>query len=339
MKIVFCGGGTAGHVTPNFALMEKLDGQKLYYIGTNGMEKTLTRPYVANGTLEEYREITAGKLKRSFSPSNLALPFVLAKSIQQSKKHLKEIAPDVVFSKGGFVGLPVVIAARKLKIPTIIHESDMSLGLANKISSWYATKLLTTFPYSKKGQTVGAIIRQSILQGNRQKGLDTMGFDGKKPILLVMGGSLGAGVLNDAITNAPQLASKFDIFVITGKGKKIVCDFVHQAEYVNNIADILQATDICVTRAGSNSLVELTLANVPFVAVPLKKGSRGEQIKNAKWFADKGCGIYLEESNLSSLATTLLSLYNNRAATITKQKQCVYLNGTNKVVEEILTYK
>ena len=339
MKIVFCGGGTAGHVTPNFALMEKLHKHKLYYVGTNGIEKALTRPYVADGTLEEYREITAGKLKRSFALSNLTLPFTLAKSIKQSKKHLEEIAPDVVFSKGGFVGLPVVIAARKLKIPTIIHESDMSLGLANKISSWYATKLLTTFPCTKKGQTVGGIVRQSIMQGNRQKGLDTMGFDGKKPILLVMGGSLGAGALNNAISNQPLLATKFDIFVITGKGKKIVCDFVHQAEYVNNIADILQATDVCLTRAGSNSLVEMTLANLPFVAVPLKKGSRGEQIKNAKWFAQKGCGVYLDESNLTSLTPTLLSLYKNRQAIITKQKQCAYLNGTDKVMQEILKYK
>ena len=166
-----------------------------------------------------------------------------------------------------------------------------------------------------------------------------MDFDGKKPILLVMGGSLGAGALNDAICNNAQLADKFDIFVITGKGKKIDCNFVHQAEFVDNIADVFSAVDICLTRAGSNSLVELTLANVPFVAVPLTKGSRGEQVKNAKWFADKGCGVYLEESKLGNLATTLLTLHNNRNAIIAKQKQCAYLNGTDKVVEEILKYK
>lgn len=339
MKIVFCGGGTAGHVTPNFALMEKLQGNELYYIGTNGMEMRLTEPYLANGTLSGYYQITAGKLKRSFAVSNLLLPFTLIKSISRSKQHLKKLAPDVVFSKGGFVGLPVVIAAKKLKIPTIVHESDMSLGLANKISSLYATKLLTTFPCSKKGQNIGAIVRPSILQGNRQKGLQTMGFDGKKPVLLVMGGSLGAGALNDAICNKPQLANFFDIFVITGKGKQIDCNFVHQVEFVNNIGDIFSATDICLTRAGSNSLVELTLACVPFVAVPLTKGSRGEQVKNAKWFAEKGCGVYLDEQNLNNLSTTLLTLFNNRNAVITKQKQFAYLNGTDKVVNEILKYK
>ena len=339
MKIVFCGGGTAGHVTPNFALMEKLVGNKMYYVGTKGMEKSLTRQYVNNGTLEEYREITAGKLKRKLALSNFLLPFTLLKSIKQAKRHLNDIQPDVVFSKGGFVGLPVVIAAKKLKIPTIVHESDMSLGLANKISALYTSKLLTTFPCCKKGRVVGAIVRQSVTQGDRNKGLDTMGFDGKKPILLVMGGSLGAGALNDAIAHNGQLAETFDIFVITGKGKKINCDFVHQTEFAHNIADIFQAGDVCLTRAGSNSLVELTLANVPFVAVPLKKGSRGEQIKNAKWFAEKGCGIYLDENNLDKLSTTLLSLYNNRQAIITKQKQCAYLNGTNKVVKEILKYK
>ena len=339
MKIVFCGGGTAGHVTPNFALMEKLLGNEMHYIGTDGMEKRLVAPYLNNGTIKSYHQITAGKLKRKLTLSNLLLPFTLAKSIRQAKKHLKRLEPDVVFSKGGFVGLPVVIAAKQLKIPTIVHESDMSLGLANKISSWYATKLLTTFPCSKKGQNVGAIVRPSILQGNRQKGLQTMGFDGTKPILLVMGGSLGAGALNDAISNNPQLASTFDIFVITGKGKRIDCNFVHQVEFVDNIADIFSATDICLTRAGSNSLVELTLANVPFVAVPLTKGSRGEQVKNAKWFADKGCGVYLEESHLTNIATTLLTLYNNRNQIVAKQKQCAYLNGTDKVVEEILKYK
>lgn len=338
MKIVFCGGGTAGHVTPNFALMEKLLGCEMHYIGTNGMEKHLVVPYLNNGTIKGYHQITAGKLKRKFTLSNLLLPFTLAKSIRQSKQHLKKLAPDVVFSKGGFVGLPVVIAAKKLKIPTIVHESDMSLGLANKISSWYATKLLTTFP-CKKGQVVGAIVRQSVLEGNRNNGLKIMGFDGTKPILLVMGGSLGAGALNDAIVSNPQLADKFDIFVITGKGKQIDCDFVHQAEFVDNIADIFSACDICLTRAGSNSLVELTLANVPFVAVPLTKDSRGEQIKNAKWFAQKGCGIHLEESNLDKLAPTLLSLYENRATVTAKQRQCSYLNGTDKVVEEILKYK
>ena len=339
MKIVFCGGGTAGHVTPNFALMEKLLGNEMYYIGTNGMEKSLTRQYVRNGTLVDFREITASKLKRKLALSNILLPFTLAKSVKQAKKHLQDIAPDVVFSKGGFVGLPVVIASKQLKIPTIVHESDMSLGLANKISSWYATKLLTTFPCVKKGQNVGAIVRPSILQGNSKKGLQTMDFDGKKPILLVMGGSLGAGALNDAICNNAQLAEIFDIFVITGKGKKVDCNFVHQAEFVDNIADIFSAVDICLTRAGSNSLVELTLANVPFVAVPLTKGSRGEQVKNAKWFADKGCGVYLEESKLTNLTTTLLTLHNNRNAIIAKQKQCAYLNGTDKVVEEILKYK
>ena len=338
MKIVFCGGGTAGHVTPNFALMEKLKEHEMYYIGTNGMEKTLVLPYLHNGILTDYREISASKLKRKLALSNLLLPFALAKSIKKSRQHLKQIAPDVVFSKGGFVGLPVVIASKQLKIPTIIHESDMTLGLANKISSLYATKLLTTFP-CKIGQNVGAIVRQSILQGNAQKGLETMGFDGKKPILLVMGGSLGAGTLNGAIRNNPQLANTFDIFVITGKGKQIPCEFVHQSEFVSNISDIFAASDICLTRAGSNSLVELTLANVPFVAVPLKKGSRGEQINNAKWFTNKGCGLYLDENNFDKLAPTLLSLYKNRHAVMAKQAQQSYLNGTNKVLEEILKYK
>ena len=220
MKIVFSGGGTAGHVTPNLALIDKIKDETIYYIGTDGMEKSLTQPYVDSGAIKEYCQISAHKLQRKLTPKNLALPFQLVISIKEAKKHLKRIKPDVIFSKGGFVGLPVVIAGRSLKIPTIIHESDMSLGLANKICARFATEFLSSFPCDKRANVVGLIIREEIFHGDKQRGLDTMGLDGKKPILLVTGGSLGAQALNEAITNCKQLAQTFDIFVITGKNKK-----------------------------------------------------------------------------------------------------------------------
>ncbi len=339
MRIVFCGGGTAGHVTPNLALIEKLHDHQIYYFGSNGMEKQLTQKLVDNGTISQFCQFEASKLARKITLSNLKLPFSLAKSVRQCKKYLKEISPNVVFSKGGYVGLPVVIASKQLKIPTIIHESDMSMGLANKISSKFASKCLMTFGNHKKFTTTGAIIRQSVLTGNKQKGLETMGFAGKRPILLVMGGSLGANTLNNAICNTPKLADFFDIFLITGKGKKIDCPFVHQKEYVTNIADVFSATSVCLTRAGSNSLVELTLANIPFVTVPLTKCSRGEQIKNAKWFTEKGCGFLLQEKDIAdNLYYALCSAYFNRNAIILKQQQLNYLYGTDKVVDEILAY-
>ena len=340
MKIVFSGGGTAGHVTPNLAIASKLTNETLYYVGTDGMEKSLVKPYVDSGIITEYAEITANKLRRKLTLSNLALPFQLIKSVKQAKKHLERIRPDVVFSKGGYVGLPVIIAARKLKIPSIIHESDMSLGLANRISKAYATKLLSSFPCDKKAKVIGVIIRDEILRGDRQKGLETMGFDGKKPVLLVMGGSLGASALNEAVTANPSLAETFDVFVITGKGKKNDCEFVHQAEYVNNVGDLFAASDVCLTRAGSNSLAELTLACVPFVTVPLTKCSRGEQVKNAQWFVSRGCGITVSEENLlKTLPDAVKTAYGNRQTIVRKQRQHADLYGTDKAVDEILKMK
>lgn len=339
MKTVFCGGGTAGHITPNLAIIDLLPNSTNYYIGTNGMEQKLTEPYLKDGKIAEFCQISATKFQRKFTLKNLLLPFSLINSVREAKAHLKRIQPDVVFSKGGYVGLPVVIAARRLKIPTIIHESDMSLGLANKISIHYADKLLATYPCHKKAKVVGAIIRKQAITGSRAEGLATMGFDGQKPILLVMGGSLGAKALNDAVCQNPDLAKQFDIFVICGKGKSLQCNFIHQAEFVRNIGDIFAATTVCITRAGSNSLAELTLAEVPFVAVPLTKCSRGEQIKNARWFAEKGCGLSVSEENLpENLPRYVAKAFDNRYNIQQKQRQNGSLYGTDKVIEEILSY-
>lgn len=342
MKIVFCGGGTAGHVTPNLALADKLTNEQLYYIGTNGMEKGLVAPYVELGKIKEYYTITANKLQRKFTLKNFLLPFQLLKSVKEAKTHLRNIKPDVVFSKGGYAGLPVIIAAKKLKIPAIIHESDMSLGLANRICKRYADVLLSAFDCDKNAKVVGLIIRDEIMKGNKTKGLATMGFDGTKPILLVMGGSLGAAALNNAICQNKDLAKKFDIFVSTGKGKKIDCDFVKQSEYITDIADVFAAVDVCLTRAGSTSLAELTLSNVPFVTVPLTKCSRGEQVKNARWFTERGCGIMTTDSDklATNLAGAVYAAYDNREAiSIQQRKQQDALYGTDKVVNEILKYK
>lgn len=340
MKIVFSGGGTAGHVTPNLALIDKLQNEQIYYVGTCGMEKNLTADYVMHGKITEYCEITASKFQRKLTLKNLTLPFCLLKSVQEAKRHLKRIRPDVIFSKGGYVGLPVIIAGKKLKIPTVIHESDMSLGLANKISAHYADKFLAAFPCDKRAKVVGLIIREEIFHGNRQRGLETMGFDGRKPVLLVTGGSLGAKALNDAISRCPAIAERFNVFVITGKGKQIDCNYVKQREFVTNMNDIFAASDVCLTRAGSNTLAELTLAQVPFVTVPLIKCSRGEQVKNAEWFVKRGCGLQLSEENLEEKLVNVINIaYDNRAAIASKQRlqKCIY--GTDETVKEILNYK
>lgn len=335
MKIVFTGGGTAGHVMPNVALIEQLQ-EEIFYIGTNGMEKQLVAPLVKSGKVTEFLQIDACKLKRKFALSNLLVPFRLAKSIAQAKKHLAKIQPDVVFSKGGFVGLPVVVASKMLGIPAIVHESDLSMGLANKISSKFSTTL-SAFPI-KNATRVGAIVRNSIKNGNKKQGLETMGFDGRKPVLTVVGGSLGAQSLVDAICQNSCLAEQFDIFVVTGN-KTVNCNFAHQAQFVHNFGDVLSATDVCLTRAGANALAELTIANVPFVAVPLTKQSRGEQVQNARWFEQQGCGIVLNDSNLQqNLQGAVLCCYNNRHAFVAKQKQ-LNIDGTSKVLDYILQHK
>lgn len=338
MKIVFTGGGSAGHVTPNLALIDKLQGE-IYYIGTNGIEKTLLQPYLSNGKVAEYYQISASKLQRKLTLKNLALPFALRKSVIQAKEILQKIRPDVVFSKGGYVGLPVVIACKKLGIPSIIHENDMSLGLANRLCVRYATEFISAFACDKRAKVVGLILR-NMSQGDREKGLQTMGFDGSKPILLVTGGSLGATALNDAISQDKSIADRFDVFVITGKGKQIDCDFVHQAQYVDNMADVLSASDVCVTRSGTNTIAELTAMQVPFVAVPLTKCSRGEQIKNARWFANHGCCIVVNEQELQErLVRCVNTAYDNRLAIQTKQRLTLpIIDGTDKVIETILDY-
>lgn len=340
MKIVLCGGGTAGHVTPNLAIADLLKNQKLYYIGADGMENILVPPYVKNGTIEKYHTISASKFVRKICLSNLLLPIKLLKSIRQSKKILQEIRPDVVFGKGGYVCLPVIIAAHKLKIPTVIHESDRSVGLANKIAARYATRFLSAFPCKQKTEIAGSIVRKSAIYGNKNKGLQTMGFDGKKPVLLVTGGSLGAKALNDAVCACPKIAEKFDVFVITGKGKKIDCKHAKQAEFVQNVGDVFAAADVCLTRAGSNALTELTIAEVPFVAVPLVASSRGEQSQNAKWFAQNGCGIVADEKTLCENLPKLVSaVYDNRTAFAAKQKSVAkQLYGTEKVAQILLDF-
>ena len=321
-------------------MIDKIKNETIYYIGTDGMEKTLTQPYVDSGKIEEYCEISAHKLQRKLTVKNLALPFQLIKSVKEAKAHLKRLEPDVIFSKGGFVGLPVIIAGKMLKIPTIIHESDMSLGLANKICAMFATEFLSAFPCDKRAQVVGLIIREEIFHGNRQQGLDTMGFDGKKPILLVTGGSLGAQALNEAISGCKRLSETFDIFVITGKNKKIDCEHVHQKEFVTNMNDVLAACDVCLTRAGANTLAELTLAQVPFVTVPLTKCSRGEQVKNAEWFTSRGCGLMLREESLDTkLYGAITAAYDSRNAIMTKQRLRADIYGTDKTLDVILKYK
>ena len=263
-KIIMTGGGTAGHVTPNLALVPKLkeNGFEIKYIGsTNGIEKEIIQknniPYFA---------ISSGKLRRYFDVKNFTDPFKVMKGIMQAYRILSKEKPDVVFSKGGFVAVPVVIAATMKKIPVVAHESDMTPGLANKLSAPFCDKLCVTFRESlkyikdNKGVLTGSPIREEILKGNKEKGKEFCGFNDNKEILFIMGGSLGSKLINEEIRkNLERLLEKFNIIHICGKGnidtslnKK---KGYKQFEYVTEeLPDLMKAADYIISRAGANSI-------------------------------------------------------------------------------------
>lgn len=323
--IVLTGGGTAGHVTPNIALIGRLkeQGYQISYIGSyNGIEKTL---------IEEqgipYYGISSGKLRRYFDLKNFTDPFRVLKGFSEARKLLKQLKPDVVFSKGGFVTVPVVVAAGRLKIPTIIHESDMTPGLANKLCIPSAVKVCCNFPETKahlpegKAVVTGTPIRQELLQGDAEKGRAFTGFATEKPVLMIIGGSLGAQAVNDAVRRVlPQLLEDFQVVHLCGKGKKDdtkdgLSGYV-QYEYIESeLADLFAMADIVISRAGANAICELQALKKPNLLIPLSaNASRGDQILNARSFEKQGFSMVLEEEAITDnvLLKAVHDLYANR---------------------------
>ena len=319
--IILTGGGTAGHCTPHLALLPylKKDFDKIYYIGSkNGIEKQI----IKNAGIPYY-SVDCVKLKRQFSLSNLKIPFTLYKGIKQSNSLIKMLKPDVIFSKGGYVALPTVIASKKHNIPVIAHESDYTIGLANKLSSRYCKKVLTSFQDTannvKNGEYVGAPIRKSFFTVDKEKAIKEFGFSGKKPVLLVTGGSQGAKVINNALRNSlSELLYKFDIIHLCGKNnirKDLTQSGYYQVEFLNEMEKALAVASVCVSRAGSNTVFELLCLKIPSLLIPLPKGlSRGDQVVNANYFKKLGLVSVLEQENLTSksLLTAISSLYSNR---------------------------
>ena len=319
-RIVLTGGGTAGHVTPNIALLPKLYelGYDVHYIGSyNGIEKTL----IENCHVPYYG-ISSGKLRRYFDLKNFSDPFKVLKGFSEASKLLKKLKPDVVFSKGGFVSVPVVIAASRHKIPVIIHESDMTPGLANKLSIPAASKVCCNFPetisHLPKGKAVlsGSPIREELLSGSREKALSFTGLSGKKPVLLIIGGSLGSVVVNEAVRSIlPKLLERFEIIHLCGKGKLdqtlTAMNGYVQYEYISEeLKDLFALSDIVISRAGANSICEFLALRKPALLIPLSAAaSRGDQILNARSFEKQGYAAVLEEEQLN--AETLYSAVND----------------------------
>lgn len=304
-KIVFTGGGTLGHVMPSLALIPYLSNYEIHYIGGSGIEKEILAKYPTI----IYHEITTTKLRRNLSLSNLTIPIKLLKGVLESKKILSSIKPSVVFSKGGFVSVPVSIASHSLHIPLLTHESDISMGLANKIISHFADKVLcsfsTTMKKDKKYVLTGSPIRRNLKYGSRLsvRGYNTLSKSKKN--VLIFGGSLGAKAINDFVfNNIDSLTNRYNIILITGKGKKNgnikdSSSFI-QIEYADNISDYFDMAHYVVSRAGSNAIFELLSLHKKALLIPLTgKSSRGEQLENAKYFSNLGYVELLEEKNLT----------------------------------------
>ncbi len=347
-KIILTGGGTAGHVTPNLALLPSLRKEEfeIHYIGSyNGIERRL----IEDAGIP-YDGISSGKLRRYFDIKNFSDPLRVLKGYGQAKRLMKQYRPDIVFSKGGFVSVPVVLAAKHYKIPVIIHESDMTPGLANKICIPAAQKVCCNFPetlnYLPKDKAVlsGSPIREELLTGDRLSGLQYAGLSANRPVILVIGGSLGSVTVNHAVRSIlPKLLSQFQVIHICGKGNLdeslIGTSGYVQYEYVDKpLRHLFAAADLIISRAGANSICEILALRKPNILIPLSAAaSRGDQILNANSFAKQGFSTVLEEDVLTSdtLYQAVSDTYKKRTAFIEAMEKSTLNNAVETIMNLI----
>lgn len=333
-KIILTGGGTAGHVTPNIALLPQLRalGYEISYIGSfHGIERGLIEkeglPYYA---------ISSGKLRRYFDPKNISDPFKVLKGYAQARRLMFRLKPDIVFSKGGFVSVPVVLAARHARIPVIIHESDITPGLANRLAIPSATRICCNFPetleHLPEGKAIvsGSPIRRELLAGKKERACAYTGLSADRPTLLIIGGSQGSQVINRAVRSLlPSLLPRLQVIHLCGRGNldpslTDTAGYV-QYEYINEeLADLFAAADLVISRAGANAICELQALAKPNILIPLSKAaSRGDQILNARSFEKQGFSYVLEEENLTgeTLSEAISAVWENRQSYITAMKE------------------
>lgn len=345
-RIVLTGGGTAGHVTPNIALLPALkkEGYDIHYIGSkNGIEKELIKEFDI-----PYYGISSGKLRRYFDLKNFTDPFRVLKGCHEASTLIKKLKPDVVFSKGGFVTVPVVLAAKRHHVPAIIHESDMTPGLANKLCLPHATKVCTNFPETvalfPEGKAVltGSPIREELFSGDKLKGLSLCGFTINKPVILIIGGSLGSVAINESVRSIlPTLLEKYQIIHLCGKGKtdpslNNTKGYI-QFEYVKKeLSDLLNAADVVISRAGANAICELLALQKPNILIPLSKAaSRGDQILNANSFQKQGYSYVIPEEGLTgeTLKEGLHAVYAKRDLYMSAMRK----SPLNKPIDKIVS--
>ncbi len=351
-RIVLTGGGTAGHVTPNIALIPALRtaGYDIHYIGSyEGMERSLIGDYSI-----PYHGIATGKLRRYFSLKNFTDPFRVIKGFGEANRIIKELKPSIVFSKGGFVSVPVVWAAKKNHVPVIIHESDMTPGLANKLSFSSASKICCNFPETvdvlpkDKAVLTGSPIRAELMLGDAAKAEKICGFeDNDKPVIMVVGGSLGAASVNDMIRKIlPRLTERFNVLHLCGKGKLdealVGTKGYFQLEYAKDeMKDLFALSEIIVSRAGANAICEFLALHKPNLLIPLPaSASRGDQLLNAESFRKQGFSLVLDEDKdltEDSLFDTICELYDRREEfrnVMLKSDQTNAVSVVMKLIEE-----
>lgn len=350
-KIVLTGGGTAGHVTPNIALLPALReaGYEVYYIGSyNGIEKSLIEAENI-----PYYGIATGKFRRYFDWKNLSDPFRVLKGIGEARKIIRKIDPDILFSKGGFVAVPVVLAANKCHVPVIIHESDMTPGLANRICLKYARKICCNFPETLShvpegtGVVTGTPIRDELKKGSAAKGFAFTGLDSNKPVILVMGGSQGAVRVNNCVRAAlPELLKKYQVVHLCGKGHLDESlkdtEGYRQYEYIREeLPDLYAMCSLMISRAGANAICEISTLAIPNLLIPLgSDASRGDQILNARSFEKQGFSMDLEESGLTekALVDKVNQLYENRDQYISAMKHSQHTDSIDVIMKLIREY-
>lgn len=347
-RIILTGGGTAGHVTPNIALYPYLKdrGYDVAYIGTkDGIERQLIEK---EGI--EYFEIVAGKLRRYIDIQNFTDIFKITKGFFQALSILNKVRPQIVFSKGGFVSSPVVWAAWVKKIPVILHESDLTPGLANKIALPFAKQVCYSFPETikylpqSKSLLTGIPVRENLFQGNKKMGKNLCSFNDNKPIILIIGGSLGSRILNSIVRDSLEVLLKdYQICHICGKGNKDLSykdiEGYKQFEYVGDeLKHLFAMADLVISRAGATSLNELLALNKPNILIPLsRQASRGDQILNAASYEKQGYSIVILEENLNKtiLMKEINNLYNKRENFILNMSKSNMGNGISEVIKVI----
>ena len=336
-KIVFTGGGSAGHVVPNIALMEELqDGYDLYYFGSDGIEKTLV-----SSLRIPYAQIECPKFVRGFSPKNFSIPFALRRAVRAAKEKLSALRPDLVFSKGGYVSLPVVLAAGKLKIPCLTHESDLSMGLANRLMAGRCAFVLTSFPETAEsvinGRFTGPPLRRAVFGANRDMARAKYGFAARnKPVLLVLGGGKGSAALNAAVRNDLfSLCKKYYILHLCGKGNAVESNAAGyvQREFESDMGAAYACADAVISRAGSGAMFEVLALKKPALFVPLQnRRTRGDQVKNARYFEERGLCRVLPERNLAHLPAAVEGLLQD-AALKKNLAACDIKSGNQNIIE------